>query len=90
MWTAAEHASLTQHGKSGFIALLLLQLNASLHDTAETRQHGLLLPGVPGHQYFELLLHQIQALGVIPQAILQQDEINRGDGVAPAEEGAGL
>ncbi len=44
--------------KGGFIALLLLQLEAALDNTAEASQHGLLLPGVSGHQYFQLLLRR--------------------------------
>ena len=73
-----------------FIALLLLELNAALHNTAQTRQHGLLLPGVSGHQYFKLLLHQIQALCVVPQAIFQQDQVDRYYRITSAKESAGL
>lgn len=69
MRAAAEHTAFFNDGEGGFIALLLLQLEAALDNTAEASQHGLLLPGVSGHQYFQLLLHEIQTLRVIPQAI---------------------
>ena len=90
MRTAAEHSTLTNYREGRFITLLLLELDAALHYGPKASQHCLLLPGVPGHQYFDLLLHQIQALCVIPQAIFQQNKVDRRNGIAPAKEGAGL
>ncbi len=46
MRAAAEHTAFFNDGEGGFIALLLLQLEAALDDTAEASQHGLLLPRV--------------------------------------------
>ena len=90
MRTTAEHSALADHRERRFVALLLLELNAALHNAAQARQHGLLLPGVSGHQYFKLLLHQIQALCVVPQAIFQQDQVDRYYRIASAKESTGL
>jgi hypothetical protein len=89
MRTTTEHATLTDYRERRFVALLLLELNAALHNTAQARQHGLLLPGVSGHQYFKLLLHQIQALRVVPQTIFQQDQVDRYYRITSAKESAG-
>ena len=90
MRLTAEHAAHARDFKRGFIAVLLLDLNTALDDSAQFSQHRLLAPGMAGHQGFQLLRHQIHAFDVMPQAIFQQDQVDRRDGVAAAKEGAGL
>ncbi|VFS27456.1 Uncharacterised protein [Yokenella regensburgei] len=86
----AKHAADAGHFQRSFVALLLLKLDTSLGNCSQAVQHGLLLPGVPGHQYLQLMLHQMHAFGVVPQTVFQQDKIDRCNGVTTAEEGAGL
>ena len=87
---AAKHPAKAGDLQRRFVALLLLDLNASLDNGPQPRQHRLLLPGVTGHERFQLLRHQVHTFDVVPQTIFQQDKVNRRDAVAAAEEGAGL
>ena len=87
---AAKHPAKAGDLQRRFVTLLLLDLNASLHNRPQPRQHRLLLPGVTGHERFQLLRHQVHTFDVVPQTIFQQDKVNRRDAVTAAEEGAGL
>ncbi|MOA30476.1 hypothetical protein D3C78_1515680 [compost metagenome] len=64
-----EHPAEATDFKRGFITLLLLKLDASLSDGSQLVEHGLLSPCVPGHQNIQLLLHEIHAFCIVPQAI---------------------
>lgn len=70
--------------------MLLLKLDAPLGNRPQLIEHRLLSPGVSGHQNVELLLHQIHAFRVVPEAVFQQDQIDGRNGIATAEQGAGL
>ena len=51
----AEHPAEARDLQRGFVAVLLLDLDASLGYGAQFGQHCLLLPGMAGHQGFQLL-----------------------------------
>ena len=70
--------------------MLLLILQPAGMDLLQLDQHRLLLIGRFGQQLIDLLLQQLQRGEIVPQAVFQQHQVERGDGVAPAEEGAGL
>lgn len=87
---AGEHAPKAIHFQRGFITLLLLELDAPLGNRPQLVEHCLLSPGVSGHQNDKLLLHQIHAFCVVPEAIFQQDQIDWRNGITAAEQGARL
>lgn len=66
---AGEHTAKAVYFQRCFVALLLLQLNTPLGNRPELVEHRLLAPGVSGHQYVKLLLHQVHAFRVVPETI---------------------